>query len=204
MTVFSSRDFKNHELVAFGSDAATGLKCIAAVPSTQLGPALGGCRMWDYASDDEALADALRLSRGMTYKAAIAGLSVGGGKAVIMGHARRDKSEGLMRAFGRFVDSLGGRYITAEDVGTTVADMDIIATQTPFVRGTSGGSGNPSPMTALGVYMAIRAAVEHGLGSAELSGVRVAVQGLDSVGYALCPHLAWLAPFEWSRVNVSA
>jgi leucine dehydrogenase len=121
-----------------------------------------------------------------------------------MGHARRDKSEGLMRAFGRFVDSLGGRYITAEDVGTTVADMDIIATQTPFVRGTSGGSGNPAPMTALGVYMAIRAAVEHGLGSAELSGVRVAVQGLDSVGYALCPHLAWLAPFEWSRVNVSA
>ena len=190
MTVFSGPDFKDHELVAFGSDPATGLKCIVAVHSTRLGPALGGCRMWDYASDDEALADALRLSHGMTYKAAIAGLPVGGGKAVIIGDARRGKSEGLMRAFGRFVDSLGGRYITAEDVGTTVADMDIIAAQTRFVRGTSGGSGNPSPMTALGVYMALRAAVEHGLGRAELSGVRVAVQGLGSVGYALCRHLA--------------
>ena len=190
MTVFSGPDFKDHELVAFGSDPETGLKCIVAVHNTRLGPALGGCRMWDYGSDDEALADALRLSRGMTYKAAIAGLPVGGGKAVILGNAKRDKSADLMRAFGRFVESLGGRYITAEDVGTTAADMDIIATQTGFVRGTSGGSGNPSPMTALGVYMALRAAVEHGLGRTELSGVRVAVQGLGSVGYALCRHLA--------------
>ena len=190
MTVFSGPDFKDHELVAFGSDPASGLKCIVAIHNTRLGPALGGCRMWDYASDDEALADALRLARGMTYKAAIAGLPVGGGKAVILGDARRDKSADLMRAFGRFIDSLGGRYITAEDVGTTAADMDIIAAQTRFVRGTSGGSGNPSPMTALGVYMAIRAAVEHGLGRTELCGVGVAVQGLGSVGYALCRHLA--------------
>lgn len=190
MTVFSGPDFKDHELVVFGSDPASGLQCIVAIHSTRLGPALGGCRMWDYASDDEALADALRLSRGMTYKAAVAGLSVGGSKAVIIGDARRDKSEDLMRAFGRFIDSLGGRYITAEDVGTTVDDMDVIATQTQFVRGTSSGSGNPSPMTALGVYMALLAAVEHGMGRTELSGVRVAVQGLGSVGYALCRHLA--------------
>lgn len=190
MSVFSAPDFQNHELVAFGADAETGLRCIVAVHSTALGPALGGCRMWAYASDDDALKDALRLAHGMTYKAAIAGLPYGGGKAVILGDAKNRKSPALMRAFGRFIDQLGGRYITAEDVGTTVADMDAIARETKHVRGVSGGSGNPSPMTALGVYMAMQAAVEHKLGRRSLAGLKVAVQGLGSVGYGLCRHLA--------------
>ena len=190
MSVFSATDFDRHEQVIFGSHGESGLRCIVAVHNTVRGPALGGCRMWDYASDDAALKDVLRLSRGMTYKAAVAGLPFGGGKAVIIGDPHSEKSEALLRAYGRFIDTLGGRYITAEDVGTTVADMDIVRQETGFATGLSGGAGDPSPATALGVYLGIRAAVEHALGRDSLAGIRIAVQGLGSVGYRLCRHLA--------------
>lgn len=134
MSVFSARGYDGHEQVVFGSDEDSGLKCIIAIHNTVRGPALGGCRMWDYATEDEALTDALRLSRGMTYKAAVAGLPYGGGKAVIMGDSKTRKTDALLRAYGRFVDSLGGRYITAEDVGTTVGDMDVVRETTRFAR----------------------------------------------------------------------
>lgn len=190
MSVFSARDFDNHQQVVFGCDPASGLRCIVAIHNTVRGPALGGCRMWDYDSDGEALADVLRLSRGMTYKSAVAGLPFGGGKAVIIGDPRTVKSEALLGAFGRFIDTLGGRYITAEDVGTTVNDMDIVRKETRFARGFADGSGNPSPATAFGVFTAIRAAVEHRAGDDDLSGLRIAVQGLGNVGYRLCAYLA--------------
>lgn len=189
MPVFTAPDFDNHEQVVFGSDAETGLRCIVAIHNTALGPALGGCRMRDYATEEDALTDALRLSRGMTYKAAIAGIPYGGGKAVILGDPAVVKTPRLLRAFGRFIDSLGGRYITAEDVGTTVGDMDIVRQKTAYARGISDGSGNPSPATAYGVYMAIRAAVQYAMGRTDLSGIRIAVQGLGNVGYALCRFL---------------
>ena len=190
MPVFSQPDFDNHEQIIFGSDGESGLRCIIAIHSTRRGPALGGCRMRAYASEDEAVRDALRLSRGMTYKAAIADLPFGGGKAVIIGDPRTQKTEALLRAFGRFLESLDGRYITAEDMGTTVADMDVVRRETRFARGFSDGSGNPSPATAFGVFNAIRAAVEHRLGRGDLRGVRVAAQGLGNVGYRLCDYLA--------------
>jgi leucine dehydrogenase len=190
MPVFTSPDFDSHETVAFGSDAASGLRAIIAIHNTNLGPALGGCRMWPYASEDEAVRDVLRLSRGMTYKAAMAGLPYGGGKAVIIGNPRRDKSEALLRAMGRFVDSLGGRYHTAEDVGTTVEDMDILRKETACAHGFSSASGDPSPATAYGVYMGLRAAVSFGLGRSDLRGLTVAVQGLGNVGTRLCRYLA--------------
>jgi leucine dehydrogenase len=164
MPVFTSPDFDNHETVVFGTDAASGLKAIIAVHNTNLGPGLGGCRMWPYASDQDAVQDVLRLSRGMTYKAAMAGLPYGGGKSVIIGNPRKDKSEPLLRAMGRFVHSLGGRYHTAEDVGTTVEDMDVLRLETPYAHGFSSASGDPSPATAYGVYMGIRAAVRFKLG----------------------------------------
>ena len=163
MSVFSHPDFDHHENVVFGHDAETGLKAIIAIHNTNLGPAVGGCRMWAYASETEALTDVLRLAKGMTYKSALANLELGGGKSVIIGDPRRDKTPELMRAMGRLVDKLGGRYIVAEDVGTTVADMDTIALETRHVRGTSKGNGNPSPYTAYGVYLGIRAAVQHWL-----------------------------------------
>lgn len=190
MSVFSARDYDGHEQVIFGSDRDSGLECIIAIHNTVRGPALGGCRMMDYASENEALTDALRLSRGMTYKAAVAGLPFGGGKAVIMGDPKSRKTNALLRAYGRFVESLGGRYITAEDIGTTVEDMDVVYQTTRFVRGLSDGSGNPSPATAYGVFSAIRAAVEFKMGSSDLSGLRVAVQGLGNVGYRLSAYLA--------------
>ncbi len=190
MPVFSQPDFDDHEQIIFGSDGESGLRCIVAIHNTRRGPALGGCRMRAYASDDEAVQDALRLSRGMTYKAAIADLPFGGGKAVIMGDPRTQKTAALLRAFGRFLESLDGRYITAEDMGTTVADMDMVRRETRFARGFSDGAGNPSPATAFGVFNAIRAAVEHRLGRDDLSAVRVAVQGLGNVGYRLCGYLA--------------
>jgi leucine dehydrogenase len=191
MSFFDHREFDGHEEVAFCFDAESGLQAIIAVHNTNLGPALGGCRMWPYASDDEALTDALRLSRGMTYKSALAGLALGGGKAVIIGDSRTMKSEALFRAMGRFVDSLGGRYTVAEDVGISVADVDIMAKETPYVAGTcSGGVGDPSPGTAYGVFMGIRAAVKHKLGKESLEGLRVAVQGVGAVGYHLCRFLA--------------
>ena len=167
-------------------DPETGLQAVIAVHDTTLGPAMGGCRMWRYASDDEALADAQRLARGMTCKAALAGLPLGGGKAVIIGDPGRDKSPALFRAFGRAVDHLRGTYITGEDVGTSVADMGAVRRETRHVAGLASGSGDPSPMTALGVLHGIRAAVRHRYGADTLDGLTVAVQGLGHVGHRLC------------------
>jgi leucine dehydrogenase len=191
MSVFEHVEFDGHEQVVFCHDSDSGLKAIIAIHNTNLGPALGGCRMWPYASDEEALTDALRLSRGMTYKSALAGLTYGGGKSVIIGDPRRDKSEALFRAMGRFVDNIGGRYTVAEDVGISVPDVEVMARATRFVAGTSGaGAGDPSPATAYGVFMGIKAAAKHQFGLDRLSGLRVAVQGVGHVGYYLCRHLA--------------
>lgn len=190
MTVFQSTDFDGHEQVVYCGDERSGLRAIIAIHNTNLGPALGGCRMWPYGSEREALSDALRLSRGMTYKNALAGLDCGGGKAVIIGDPKSDKSEALLRAMGRAVDSLGGHYITAEDVGMTVQDMDVLRQVTPHARGVSRGCGNPSPATAFGVYNGIRAAVAYKLKRNGLDGMRIAVQGLGSVGGRLCDYLA--------------
>jgi leucine dehydrogenase len=194
MEIFDMREFDDHELVVFGHDAATGLRAIIAVHSTALGPAAGGCRLWPYASTAEAVADVLRLSRGMSYKNAMAGLPFGGGKAVIIGEARKVKTPALLQAFGRFVDSLGGRYITAEDVGTTLADMVHVAGATRYVSGLGAApgkaGGDPGPKTALGVFLGIKAAVGFRLGRDDLEGVTVAVQGVGGVGYHLCARLA--------------
>ncbi len=191
MTPFSHPEFDGHEEIAFCNDVESGLKAIIAIHNTNRGPALGGCRMWPYESDDAALTDALRLSRGMTYKSALAGLNLGGGKSVIIGDPKTMKSEALFRAMGRFVDSLGGRYSVAEDVGISVADVETMAKETEFFAGTPGrGAGDPSPSTAYGVYMGIRAAVAHRLNRASVSGLTVAVQGLGSVGWNLCKYLA--------------
>jgi len=182
-----------HEYVVHHFDAATGLRSIVAIHSTALGPALGGVRFHAYRSEADALADVLRLSAGMTAKAALAGLDLGGGKAVIIGDPRRDRSEALLRAFGRFVDSFGGRYITAEDVGTTAADMDCIATQTRHVSGRSleaGGGGDPSPATALGVFVAMQAAARYRWPDGSLAGRRVAIAGVGKVGLHLAGRLA--------------
>lgn len=189
MAIFDLLKDMGHEQVVFCQDAATGLKAIIAIHDTTLGPALGGTRMWDYASDEEALVDVLRLSRGMTYKAAAAGLSLGGGKAVIIGDAKKIKSEGLFRAFGRFVNSLGGRYITAEDVNINTHDMSYVALETKCVSGLEGHSGDPSPVTAFGVFNGIRAAVKHKMKRDNLQGLRVAVQGVGAVGRYLCGYL---------------
>jgi leucine dehydrogenase len=188
------REFDGHELVVFGHDAATGLRAIIAIHSTALGPAAGGCRMWPYATTTEAVADVLRLSRGMSYKNAMAGLPFGGGKAVIIGESAKAKTAELFVAFGRLVDSLGGRYVTAEDVGTTTADMANVARSTRYVAGLGAApgqaGGDPGPKTALGVYLGIRAAVKFRLGRSDLRGVRVAIQGLGGVGHHLCALLA--------------
>lgn len=192
-TVFDAPDFDNHELVLFGRDGESGLKAIVAVHDTAFGPACGGCRMWPYATEADAIRDVLRLSRGMSYKNAMAGLPLGGGKSVIIGDSRTSKTEGLLRAFGRVVDSLGGRYIAAEDVGITVADVQTMGLETRHVAGLSKGhdaSGDPSPFTAYGVYLGIKAAVRHRLGADSLKGVRVAVQGLGNVGSHLVRRLA--------------
>ena len=191
MSVFSSSDFDNHEQVVFCHDAASGLKAIIAIHNTNRGPALGGCRMWSYASEAEAVTDVLRLSRGMTYKSALAKLPYGGGKSVIIGDPRLDKSPALFRAMGRAVQRLAGRYIVAEDVGISVPDVEIMERETRHVAGTTaGGAGDPSPATAYGVYMGLRAAVRHKLGRDKLDGLTVAVQGLGHVGAYLCKHLA--------------
>ena len=166
-------------------DPESGLSAVIAVHDTTLGPAMGGCRMWRYASEDDALADAQRLARGMTFKAALAGLPLGGGKAVIVGDPRREKSPELFRAFGRAVEHLRGTYITGEDVGTSVEDMDEVRRETRHVAGVADGSGDPSPMTALGVLHGIRAAVRHRYGAGSLDGFTVAVQGLGHVGFHL-------------------
>ncbi len=189
MAFFDSVDFDDHEQVVFCSDKSTGLKAIIAVHSTVLGPAAGGCRFWDYASDEAALKDVLRLSRGMTYKNAMAGLKLGGGKAVIIGDPKTIKSEALFKAFGNAVNNINGRYYTAEDVNITTGDMAIVNQVTEFVAGLDGKSGNPAPFTALGTFLGIKAAVKFKLGKDDLSGIKVAVQGLGSVGYSLCEKL---------------
>jgi leucine dehydrogenase len=181
-----------YEEVVFFHDPPTGLRAIVAIHSTTLGPALGGTRFYPFASEDEALLDVLRLSRSMTYKAAAAGLDLGGGKAVIIGDPRRIKTEELLRAYGRFIESLGGRYITAEDVGTSREDMDIVRRETRYVTGVSpelGGSGDPSPVTAFGVYLGLLACAEEAWQEHGLKGRRVAVQGVGKVGYHLVKHL---------------
>jgi len=189
VALFDLVDFDDHEQVVFCSDEATGLKAIIAIHSTKLGPAVGGCRLWNYASDEEAIVDVLRLSKGMTYKNAMAGLTMGGGKSVIIGDAKTIKSEALFKAFGQALNNLGGRYLSAEDVNITTDDIAIANTVTPFVTGTEGKSGNPAPFTALGTFLGVKACVKFKTGSEDLSGLTVAVQGLGSVGYALCEKL---------------
>ena len=189
MNVFSQA--MGHEQVVFCHDAASGLRAIIAIHDTTLGPALGGTRLLPYATEEEALRDVLRLSRGMTYKAACAGLQLGGGKAVIIAHPNQ-KSEALFKAYGRFVESLGGRYITAEDMNTNVSDMDAVRTQTRCVTGVSpwlGGSGDPSSLTALGTFHGILATVKHRLGRTDLAGLRISLQGVGSVGSHLAQML---------------
>jgi leucine dehydrogenase len=192
LSVFSELGQEYEEVVHF-HEPASGLKAIVAIHSTALGPALGGTRFFPFPSEQEALRDVLRLARGMTYKAAAAGLDHGGGKAVIIGDPKRDKSERLFRAYGRFIESLGGRYVTAEDVGTGREDMDILRRETRWVTGVSkrlGGSGDPSPVTAYGVFQGLRACAEEALQSSSLDGVSIVVSGVGKVGYHLVGHLA--------------
>ncbi|MEO0817733.1 MAG: Glu/Leu/Phe/Val dehydrogenase dimerization domain-containing protein [Pseudomonadota bacterium] len=191
--MFDDLAFDAHEGVHAFHDAETGLRCIIAIHSTHLGPSAGGCRMWNYDSGAQMLTDVLRLSQGMSYKNAMAGLELGGGKAVIWGNSHTDKTPDLFRAFGRAVESLQGRYYTAEDVGIDVADIQIAGEETKFAAGLGEGadaSGDPSPVTALGVFRGLKAAVERAFGSDELSDRSVAVQGVGSVGGYLCEHLA--------------
>jgi len=192
MEIFKYMETYDYEQLVFCQDKTSGLKAIIAIHDTTLGPALGGTRMWNYASEEEAIEDALRLAKGMTYKNAAAGLNLGGGKTVIIGDPLKDKNEEMFRAFGRFIQGLNGRYITAEDVGTTVADMDIIHEETNYVTGISeafGSSGNPSPVTAYGVYVGMKAAAKEAFGSDSLEGKTVAVQGVGNVAYTLCDYL---------------
>ncbi|WP_150284223.1 Glu/Leu/Phe/Val dehydrogenase [Rummeliibacillus sp. TYF-LIM-RU47] len=192
MEIFEYMGKYDYEQVVICQDKTSGLKAIIAIHDTTLGPALGGTRMWTYESEEAAIEDALRLARGMTYKNAAAGLNLGGGKTVIMGDPFKDKNEEMFRALGRFIQGLNGRYITAEDVGTTVADMDLIHEETNYVTGISpafGSSGNPSPVTAYGVYVGMKAAAKAAFGTDSLEGKRISVQGLGNVAYSLCKHL---------------
>lgn len=196
MAVFQHPEFDHHESVSYFHDERSGLRALIAVHNTRLGTGLGGCRMWPYRSEDEALTDVLRLSRGMTYKAALGGLPQGGGKSVIIGDPRKDKTPELMRAMGRAVDRLNGSYVVAEDSGTSVADIRLMAEVTRHVGGLAdekaqaeGRTGDPSPATALGVFIGIQAAVKHRFQRDDLKGLRVAVQGLGNVGYRVCRHL---------------
>ncbi|MEZ4853343.1 Glu/Leu/Phe/Val dehydrogenase dimerization domain-containing protein [Flavobacterium sp.] len=190
--VFGQISFDGHEQIVFCHDKDTGLKAIIGIHNTVLGPALGGTRMWNYTNEWEALNDVLRLSRGMSFKSSISGLNLGGGKAVIIGDAKTQKTPELMRRFGQFVDSLSGKYITAEDVGMETKDMDTVREVTQFVTGISeekGGSGNPSPITAYGVFMGLKAAAKHQFGTDNLEGKKVLVQGIGHVGEVLVQHL---------------
>lgn len=202
ISIFNQLAEFGHQKVVFCSDADTGLKAIIAIHDTTLGPALGGTRMWAYKTEAEALADVLRLSRAMTYKASITGLNLGGGKAVIIGDSRADKSEALMRRYGRFIKNLNGSFITAEELGTSPKDMEYIRMETQHVCGVSellGGSGDPSPVTAKGVYMGIKACVKEYFGSDSLAGRSVAVQGIGQVG----ENLVHLLREENAKVYVS-
>ncbi len=188
MSVFESASFDHHELVSFREDPQSGLQAIIAIHNTHLGPAMGGCRMYPYANSNEALADVLRLSRGMSYKSALAGLPYGGGKAVIIGDPKKDKTPARLQAMGEFIDSLGGRYITAEDSGMGVEDLKQLALKTPYVVGLNDSlahGGDPSPATAQGVFVGIKAALQYRYGSESLRGRRVAIQGAGAVGLEL-------------------
>ena len=190
--VFNSMQGMEHEQIVFCYDKPTGLKAIIAIHDTTLGPALGGTRMWHYENEIEALNDVLRLSRGMSLKASISGLKLGGGKAVIIGDSKKDKTEALMRRFGAFVDSLGGKYITAEDVGMSTKDMEYVRMETEHVTGVPeslGGSGDPSPVTAYGVYMGMKAAAKYKWGSDNLFDKKIIVQGVGNVGENLVRYL---------------
>lgn len=200
MSVFTHPEFDNHEHLSFHCDPETGLRAIIAVHNTSRGPALGGCRMFPYGNDEEALRDVLRLSKGMTYKSALANLDLGGGKSVIIGDPRQHKTEALLEAMGRFLESLGGLYIAAEDSGTSVADLKVMGRHTGHVAGVSSrpgfdgrpSSGDPSPATAYGTFVGIQSAVMHKLGRADgndLEGLTVAIQGVGNVGYRLARHL---------------
>ncbi|RUL56913.1 MULTISPECIES: branched-chain amino acid dehydrogenase [Lysinibacillus] len=192
MEIFKYMEKYDYEQLVFCQDKSSGLKAIIAIHDTTLGPALGGSRMWTYATEEQAIEDALRLARGMTYKNAAAGLNLGGGKTVIIGDPFKDKNEEMFRALGRFIQGLNGRYITAEDVGTTVTDMDLIHEETDYVTGISptfGSSGNPSPITAYGVYLGMKAAAKEAFGVDILEGRTIAVQGLGNVAYTLCEYL---------------
>ena len=189
--IFERMEHEDYEQLVFCHDKTSGLKAIIAIHDTTLGPALGGCRMWDYASEEEAIDDVLRLAKGMTYKNAAAGLNLGGGKTVIIGKPEQ-KSEFMFRALGRYVNSLNGRYITAEDVNTTVQDMDYIYEETPYVTGISesyGSSGNPSPKTAYGVYISMKRTAKEAFGDDSLKGKKIAVQGVGNVAYTMCEYL---------------
>lgn len=192
MGVFEHIEGDGYEQIVHCSDDHSGLRAIIAIHSTALGPALGGTRFYPYPNEEDALVDVLRLAKGMTYKAAAAGLDLGGGKAVIIGDPKRIKTEELLRAYGRFVETLGGRYITAEDVGTALEDMDTVRRESRWVTGCSktyGGSGDPSPVTAYGVLQGIKACALEVFGAPDLKGRTVALQGVGKVGHALCGYL---------------
>ncbi len=197
MTVFNADDFNQHENVVFAHDDKTGLKAVIAIHNTRLGPSLGGCRMFPYANEQDAVKDALRLSRGMTFKSAIAGLPLGGGKSVIIADPYQDKSDALFHAMGRFVERLGGQYIVAQDSGISVEDLKKVSEKTRHIAGVANAvdshdrvrTGDPSPATAYGVFVGIKSAVKHKLGAVSLDGVRVAIQGVGNVGFALAKHL---------------
>ena len=193
MATFEEMIRRNHEQVSYFYDEDTGLRCIISVHNTILGPGLGGCRIWKYNNEEEALIDVLRLSRGMTYKAAIAGLNLGGAKAVILADKNTVKSEAYFRAFGKFVEAMGGRYITAEDVGTSVTDMEWVRAETDYVVGISrslGGSGDPSVVTAYGVYIGIKACAKEKFNQTNLDGLKIGIQGLGHVGMYLVEYLS--------------
>lgn len=198
MNVFSHPEFDNHEHLSFFCDAQTGLRSIVAIHNSSRGPALGGCRMFPYASDEQALRDVLRLSRGMTYKSALANLDLGGGKSVIIGDPRKHKTDDMLEAMGRHLESLGGQYIAAEDSGTSVTDLKVMGRHTRHVAGIAPrtgfdgnpSNGDPSPATAYGTFIGLKAAVRHRLGRDDLNGLKVAIQGIGNVGFRLARHLA--------------
>ena len=190
MNIFEAINEMGHEQLAFSSDAASGYRAIIAIHSTRLGPAVGGTRVWNYATEEEAIIDVLRLARGMTYKTAAAGLPLGGGKSVIIGDNSRLDRERVFRAHGRFIETFGGRFKTGEDVGTSPADMSYIEIETRHVAGLAHGSGDPSPVTAFGVFRAIQASAKHVWGSDDIRDKRVAVQGCGHVGFHLIKELA--------------
>lgn len=197
MTIFNHPEFDQHQQIVFCNDQETGLKAIIAIHNTHRGPALGGCRMWNYANDDEALTDVLRLSKGMTYKSALANLALGGGKSVIIGDPRQNKSKELLAAMGRFLEQTGNQYIAAEDSGTSVPDLKIMGQYTANVAGVTDhpgidgqpSNGDPSPATAYGTFIGLKAAVKHRLNITDIRGLKVAIQGIGNVGYRLAEYL---------------